>query len=61
MENKRFLTARDVAEQMEISVPTAYKVIRKLNQELAAQGYLVMAGRVSRAYFEEKTYGTSGM
>ena len=38
MENKRFLQAQDVAEYMGISVPTAYRIIRQLNGELAAQG-----------------------
>lgn len=57
MENKKFLNANDVAEYMEVSVPKAYKIIRRLNEELVAQGYLVVAGRVSRTYFEEKIYG----
>ena len=48
MENKRYLNVDDVAQYMEISVPMAYKIIRKLNNELLAQGYLVVAGRVSR-------------
>ena len=40
MENKRFLNASDVAEFMGISVPMAYKIIRRLNEELSAQGCL---------------------
>ncbi len=36
MENKRFLTANDVAEYMGVSVPTAYKIIRRLNDKLVA-------------------------
>ena len=59
MESKRFLTANDVAEYMGISVPMAYKIIRRLNNELVAQGYLVVAGRVNRAYFEKKIYSDS--
>lgn len=42
---------------MDVSIPKAYKIIRSLNDELVAQGYLVVAGRVSRTYFEEKIYG----
>ena len=57
MKNKRYLTAADVAEFMDISVPMAYKIIRKLNDELSAGGYIVVAGRVSRRYFEQKIYG----
>lgn len=57
MENKRFLTAADVALYMDISIPMAYKIIRKLNDELVAAGYIIVSGRVSRTYFEKKIYG----
>lgn len=56
MENKRFLNAGDVASFMDVSVPMAYRIIRKLNAELAARGYITVAGKVSKAYFEEKVY-----
>ena len=57
MENKRFLNASDVASFMGISVPMAYKIIRRLNDELSAQGFITVAGKVSRCYFEKKVYG----
>lgn len=57
MENKRFLNASDVATFMGISVPMAYKIIRRLNDELSAQGFITVAGKVSRCYFEQKVYG----
>lgn len=57
MENKRFLNANDVASYMGISVPMAYKIIRRLNDELSAQGFITVAGKVSRCYFEQKVYG----
>ena len=56
MKEKNFLTANDVAEYMGISVPMAYKVIRQLNDELKAQGYITISGKVSRIYFEKKIY-----
>ena len=56
MKEKRYLKAEDVALYMDISIPMAYKIIRKLNNELVAQGYLVVAGRINRAYFEKKIY-----
>ncbi len=58
MENKVFLNVNDVSDYMGVSVPMAYKIIRKLNNELVAQGYLTVAGRVSRVYFEQKIYGS---
>lgn len=57
MKEKMYLRAEDVANYMEISIPMAYKIIRRLNDELIAQGYLVVSGRVSRRYFEQKVYG----
>ena len=57
MESKRFLNASDVASFMGISVPMAYKIIRRLNDELSAQGFITVAGKVSRCYFEKKVYG----
>jgi Fic family protein len=50
----KFVTAEEVAEIWGISTSTAYRLIRKLNQELEAQGFLTIAGKVSRLYFEEK-------
>lgn len=57
MENKRFLNVNDVADYLGISVPTAYKIIRRLNDELSKMGYLTVCGRVSKTYFEQKVYG----
>ena len=56
---KMYLKAEDVSECMGISIPLAYKIIRRLNDELVAQGYIVVAGRVSRLYFEQKVYGVT--
>lgn len=57
MENKRFLNVDDVAEYMCVSIPMAYKIIRRLNDELSNQGFITVSGRVSRAYFEQKVFG----
>lgn len=60
MENKRFMTVYDVSEYLDVSVPMACKVIRRLNDELIAQGCLTVAGRVSRTCFEHKICGGLG-
>ena len=57
MENKRFLNVNDVALFMDVSVAKAYKIIRQLNDVLGAAGYITVAGKINRAYFEEKIYG----
>ena len=35
----------------------AYKLIKKLNDELKEQGFITIAGRVNRQYFQERLYG----
>ena len=59
MLEKNFLNAADVSEYMNISIPMAYKIIRKLNDELKSNGYITISGKVNRAYFEQKTFGFS--
>lgn len=52
----RFLRAEEVAEILGVSVSFAYKVIRQLNDELKAKGYITVSGRVNREYFFERLY-----
>ena len=56
MENK-FIRADEVAQELDVSKPRAYKLIRQLNDELKAKGYITIAGRVNRQYFNERLYG----
>ena len=46
------ITAEEVAESMGISLGYAYKLLRKLNKELADQGYVTVAGKIPRAFWE---------
>ncbi len=55
--NKQYLRAREVAEVVGVSEGKGYEIIRMLNAELKAQGYIVVPGRVPIAYFEKKYYG----
>lgn len=54
---KYLLTADDVKDYLECTRDHAYKVIKKLNLELASMGYEVEAGKVPRKFFAEKFYG----
>ena len=56
MEN-RFICADEVAKELAVSKPYAYKLIRKLNDELKAQGMITIAGRINRQYFNKRLYG----
>ena len=59
MEN-RFIRADDVAQELNVSKPYAYKLIRKLNEELKAKGFITISGRVNKQYFLERTcYGAA--
>ncbi|AZK44801.1 helix-turn-helix domain-containing protein [Paenibacillus lentus] len=53
---RKFLKAADVAQILQVSETTAYRIIRKLNDELKKQGKIIVAGKISRKYFEEKVY-----
>ena len=57
MTEKNYLTATDVSEYMGISKPMAYKIIRKLNDELNDQGFITISGKINRRYFEMKVNG----
>ena len=56
----RFMKVNEVAEELEVSVPYAYKIIRKLNEELEGKGYLTVKGRINRDYFYERIYSKGG-
>ncbi|WP_270249640.1 helix-turn-helix transcriptional regulator [Ruthenibacterium lactatiformans] len=56
MENK-FIRVDEVAKELGVSTSYAYKLIRQLNNELKAKGFVVIAGRVNRQYFNERLYG----
>lgn len=56
-ENKIYLTANDLASMLGISVGHAYKIIRRMNNDLEKQGYLVISGKLPRKYFEKHWFG----
>lgn len=51
-----FMTAQEVAEVLKISKGHAYKIVKKLNDELEKQGYIVIAGRIPMAYLKQRCY-----
>lgn len=54
MTNKIFLTAQDVADALGVSKSYAYKLVRQLNDEMEALGYITVRGRVDANYFRKK-------
>ncbi len=58
MANQIFMRVNEVEEELGISIPFAYKIIRQMNKELAKTGCITIAGRIDRKFFHEKFYGT---
>ena len=54
---KKFIRVDEVAKVLDVSTTHAYKIMRQLNEELKAKGYITVAGRVNRQYFNERLYG----
>ena len=57
MKKNYMMNANDVAKELGVSKGHAYKMIRKLNEELEAAGYIVVSGKIPRAFWEKKFYG----
>lgn len=55
----RMIGAQEVSTQLGVSKAYAYKVIRKLNEELESSGKLVVAGKVSATFFEQRFFGNA--
>lgn len=47
----------EVAQELGVSKPYAYKLIRQLNEELKSKGFITISGRINREYFNERLYG----
>ncbi len=56
----KLIRAEDVAKELDISKAYAYKLVQQMNKELREKGYMTIAGRVNRRYFEERFYGMKG-
>ena len=52
---------KEVAKELEVSDSYAYRLIRQLNAELEQKGFVVVKGKISRKYFEERVYGMNEM
>lgn len=58
MAGEIFIRVEEVAEELGVSIPYAYKLIRSMNEELKEAGCITIAGRIDRKFFHEKFYGT---
>ncbi len=53
----QFVTANEVAEIMGISRSKAYQIVREMNKELKAMGYITVAGKCPVQFFKQKFFG----
>jgi len=53
----QFITAAEVAEVMGISRSKSYQLVREMNRELKANGFVTVAGKCPIQYFKQKVYG----
>lgn len=51
------LGVTEVMDALGCSKGKAYEVIRSLNTELEAKGFITFTGKVSEKYFHERVYG----
>ena len=58
MAGQMFIRVDEVAEELGVSKPYAYRLIRDLNEELKKTGCITISGRIDRKFFYEKFYGT---
>ena len=61
MASKLFISEKEVEKELEVSDSFAYRLIRQLNDELEKKGFVVVKGKISRKYFEERVYGMNEM
>lgn len=52
----KFLRAEEVAQELSVSKPYAYNLIRQLNEELKSKEFITISGRINREYFNERLY-----
>ena len=55
--SRHYLSVEDIAELFGLSVSFAYRVVERMNADLASKNYYVILGRVPTRYVEDKIYG----
>ena len=50
------MSADEVAQELNCSKSHAYKLVKAMNKELSAQGYITMAGRIPKAFWYSSSH-----
>lgn len=57
MQSTLYFTAKEVQEMLGVSRAKAYKILKELNAELEAKGYIAVPGKIPKKFLAEKYYG----
>lgn len=57
----RFYSVEDVMSILGVGKSKAYQIMKQFNQELEAEGYFTVSGRVSKGYFDSRTMYEPGV
>jgi transposase len=57
MKNTLLISSAEISAELGISKSYAYKIVKRLNDELKEKGFVVISGKTSRKLYEEKFYG----
>ena len=55
--NSQFYTVTEVSQILGISKSKSYQIMRALSADLKKRGFITVAGKISKTYFNEKIYG----
>ena len=55
MQNTLYFTAKEVQEMLGVSRAKAYKILKELNAELEAKGYIVVSGKIAKNSWQKNT------
>ena len=61
MASKLFISAKEVAKELEVAGSFADRWVRQLKAELGRKGFVFVKGKMRRKYFEERVYGMNEM
>ena len=53
--------AKELSEVLGCSESKAYQYIKQMNEELRKAGYIIIRGKVSKAYVEKRFFGLDKM
>ena len=60
MKSNYMMDVADVSSELGVSKGKAYKIIKELNVELGEKGFIVVSGKVPRAFWKTKFFSLDG-